>query len=100
MNIRVCANGHLTGQRHCHCGADAVRPLQDRQEPISRHEFRGFLRANATCGAGRPAPRFSRPLREWKLKSLAKRMKAALVRAKFRLYNEWIFGVKTKAVKP
>ena len=39
MSIRVCANGHLTGQRHCYCGADAVRPLRDRVKPIPRHEL-------------------------------------------------------------
>jgi hypothetical protein len=40
MSVRVCANGHLTGFRHCYCGADAVRPLRDRQRPVPRHELR------------------------------------------------------------
>lgn len=37
MSIRVCIQGHVTGQRHCHCGADATQLLKDRQIPTPTH---------------------------------------------------------------
>ena len=88
MSIRVCASGHLTGFRHCpQCGADAVRPLRDRQVPVPRHE----LRSGPSVGAGaNPAPFSLPPFKQWRLK-----------RTMNRLAGWWVRSIATqKAVKP
>ena len=62
--LRVCDNGHLTGQRVCPmCGSKKSKPLADRQEPQylpRRHPAVRALRElrAATRVSSGPAPIF------------------------------------------
>jgi hypothetical protein len=60
MSLRVCSNGHLTGQRHCGlCGANPIASLADRQTPVFQtrdqmkdlRQTRSRLRGTGIVGA-------------------------------------------------
>ena len=92
MSIRVCANNHITGFRHCpQCGADAVRPLRDRQIPVPRHE----LRSGPSVGAGaNPAPFSPPPFKQWRIwrrfKDAAQASGKVLTRAVAEALDAWV----------